>query len=102
MAGINEILVLILIITGIIILPRVFRPQQTSGKRKTSLAQNLKQMSVKIRIAVCLSLIYPFAAALFLKPWTSGLNFFLLTGILPVIIIWSAIWIISGIKNAPK
>lgn len=102
MAGINEILVLILIITGIIILPRVFRPQQTAGKKSIPLVQNLKRMSVKIRIAICLSLIYPFAAALYLKPWESGLNFFLLTGFLPVIIIWSVIWIISGIKNTPK
>lgn len=102
MAGINEILVLILIITGMIILPRLIRPQQTSNKKSISFTEKIKQVPVKIRIAVCLSFIYPFAAVLYLKPWESNLNLFLLTGVLPVIVIWSVIWIIAGTKNTKK
>lgn len=99
MAGVSEILVLILIITGILILPRLFKPQPVARNTDTSLSDKIKQVSVKIRIAICLSLIYPLAAALYLKPWNSNLNLFLITGILPVIIIWSILWIIAGTKK---
>ncbi len=100
MAGINEILVLILIIAGILILPRLFKPQPAHQSDRISFGDKIKNLSVKSRAAISLSIVYPIAMALYLTPWSSNLALYLLLGVLPIIIAWALFWILSGSKNA--
>ncbi len=97
MTGVNEILVLILLIVAILILPRMFR--SGSVKNEAS-AKNLFHLKPLARAGIVLSLLYPVFFALYLKPWEGGqmISFFSI-GILPVILAWSVVWIVTGRKS---
>lgn len=99
MTGVSEILVLVLLITGILILPRFFKGEPD---KKTSSAKMLKKLPAKIRLNIVLSLIYPIAMALYLKPWNGNLISYISYGIVPVILVWAVVWIIAGRKTPPK
>jgi len=95
LAGISEILVLILLIACIIILPRLF-------KKEPSLKKSVKKpwkLSVKIRLGIVFSILYPIAMALYIKPWNDNLISFISYGIIPVLLVWAVTWIIAGLKK---
>ncbi len=95
MAGIQEILTLLIIILGIIFIPRMMsggRVRNTTKRRKIHL-------SGRMRLSIILSFITPMAAALILKPWKDNLVAFISAGIVPVATGWAVYWIISGFKN---
>jgi hypothetical protein len=96
LTGVSEILVLVLLITCILILPRFFKGEST--QQKPSL-KKLGRIPVKIRFAIVLSLVYPAAMALYLKPWNENLIFYLSFAILPVILFWAFAWILAGLKK---
>ncbi len=96
MTGISEILILVLLIVCILILPRFFKGEPD---KKTSSANKLKKLSPKMRLSIVLTLIYPIAMALYLKPWNQGLIFYVSFGIIPVFIAWAIFWITAGNKK---
>ncbi len=96
MTGISEILVLILLIAGILILPRIFKAEPKGKNTKKSVLKNLNQLTLKTRLLVFLTFGYPFAMAFVLQPWQSNLTVYLLAGVVPVGIAWSIAWILGG------
>lgn len=96
MTGISEILVLLLLITGLLILPRFFKGESAT---KSSSPMILKKLSAKIRFCIVLSVIYPIALALYLKPWHDNLTAYLSYGIIPVFVAWAIAWILAGNKK---
>jgi len=96
MTGISEILVLLLLITGILILPRFFKGEPV---KKSSSPKMLKKLSAKIRFCIVLSLVYPIAIALYLKPWNDNLVAYISYGVIPVIVAWSIAWVLAGKKK---
>lgn len=95
MTGISEILVLILLITAILILPRMLKPAPT--RKGTALPS--KKLGKKMRAAIVLSAAYPALAALFINPWDGNLLLFAGAGILPVVLAWALFWIFSAPKK---
>lgn len=93
MTGVSEILVLILLISGILILPRMFKPapKQVKSKKKT--------LSKTKRAGVVVSVLIPIIAAVGLKPWSGDLVLFVCLGILPVALGWSLVWIMAVKKT---
>ena len=96
MTGISEILVLLLLIVSILILPRLFKGEPD---KKASASRKLKKLSAKIRLGILLSLAYPVAMALYLKPWTAHQMIYLSCGVLPVLLAWGIVWILAGTKK---
>ncbi len=96
MTGISEILILVLLIVGILILPRIFKGDP---EKKTFSADKLKTFSIKLRLSIVLTLIFPIAMALYLKPWNRNLISYFSYGIIPVALIWSMVWILAGKKK---
>ena len=96
MTGISEILVLVLLIACILILPRMFKGEPA---KKTSLSTKRKILSAKIRFGIVLTLVYPMAIALYIKPWNENIIPFISFGILPVFIVWAVVWVIAGRKK---
>ena len=94
MTGISEILVLILLITGILIIPRMFKPEPKSAPRKP-----VPALPMKMRAAIVVSLVLPLVTALVLKPWTGNFIIFIFVGILPVIIAWALFWVMTAQKK---
>jgi len=97
LTGISEILVLVLLITSILILPRLFKGEKPAKKRSSFKKSN--SLTAKIRFGIVLTLIYPIAAALYLKPWNENLIPYISYGIIPVVIVWAVVWIIAGRKK---
>ncbi len=93
MTGVSEILILILLISGILILPRMFKP----APKKTQ-ATN-KPMSMKMRTGIVVSAVFPIIAALGIKPWNGNLVLFSLIGIVPVALAWAIVWILAAQKK---
>lgn len=94
MTGISEILVLVLLISCMLILPRLFKGEPPA---KTTSSKN--KLTVKIRIGIVLTIIYPLAMALYLKPWAENLITYLTFGILPMCLVWAVVWILCGKKK---
>lgn len=99
MTGASEILVLVLLISCILILPRLFRTEKAGSKTESSPVSKLKNLSIKKRAAIFLSFAYPFAAALLLKPWKSEIYTYVLIGIMPVLFAWALLWVLAGRKK---
>ncbi len=96
MTGVSEILVLMLLITCILILPRMFKGKPV---KRTSPVNKLKRLPVKIRFTIVLSILYPIAMALYLKPWHGFPISYISYGIIPVFLIWGILWILAGRKK---
>jgi len=96
LTGISEILVLVLLITGILILPRLFKGEPV---KKRSSSKKLKRLPAKIRFGIVLTLVYPMVAALYLKPWNESMISYISYGIIPVFLVWAIVWIMSGRKK---
>lgn len=94
--GINEILVLVLLIACIFILPRLFKKD---SDRKVSSSKKIKNLSAKIRFSLVLTLTHPIVAALYLKPWENNPIVYLSYGVAPVFLFWAIAWIVAGKKN---
>lgn len=95
MAGIQEILTLLLIIIAVIIVPRIL----TRGKTEPKTGKKGLHLSGRMRIGIVLSIMIPLAAALLLKPWHNNLTGFVSVGVAPVAAGWAVFWIVSGFKR---
>ncbi|MCG8687912.1 MAG: hypothetical protein MI892_23750 [Desulfobacterales bacterium] len=95
MTGISEVLVLILLITGILILPRMLKP---APKKATNTKVASGPVSMKMRAGIVASILFLIICTLVIKPWQGDLILFISIGILPVALIWSIFWIFSA-KN---
>lgn len=91
MTGVSEILVLILLICGILILPRMMKPMPRGGGQAPALALNKKR-----RAGIVVSILFPIVAAMVIKPWEGNLVLFIGAGIGPVALAWAAVWIMAG------
>jgi len=93
-SGIQEILVLVAIILGILFLPRILNRGQ-EGK-KTAAPRPAVVISGRMRLAMAASVLWPAAIAAFMQPWKSDLYGFLYIGLGPVIIGWIIFWVYTG------
>ena len=92
MSGLQEILVLIIIVIVLFFLPRmVSRPAQVPKP-----PVQIKQIPGKWRLAVFLSLVWLVVTALWLEPWQGNPIMFAGVGALPVLLFWGAVWVKMG------
>jgi len=89
--GVSEILVLILLISGILILPRMLKPAPPKNA-----ADTLGRLSKKKRAAIVASILYPIVCAMVIKPWSGHLLLFSATGPAPVALAWAVYWVLSA------
>jgi len=97
--GVSEVLVLVLLIACILILPRIFKPESDKNR---SYGKKIEKFSVKLRFLIVVTLAYPLGMALFLKPWENNFIVFFSCGVIPVLLIWAAVWILSGKKKSNR
>ncbi len=95
-SGIQEILVLVIIILGILFLPRIWNRGQETRSAASSPTFTL---SGRIRLALAASVIWPALIAAFLQPWKQDLIRYLYFGPGPVVVLWIVYWVITGFKN---
>ena len=92
-SGIQEILVLVAIILGILFLPRILNRGQ---EKKPAASKPAVVLSGKMRMAVAASALWPAAIAALMQPWKNDLFPFLYIGLGPVILGWIIFWVYTG------
>ena len=92
-SGIQEILVLVAIILGILFLPRILNRSQ--GNRAVA-PQPAVVLSGKMRLAIAASILWPAAMAAFMQPWKDDFFTFLYIGLGPVVLSWIVFWVYTG------
>ena len=96
-SGMQELLLIVLIVLGIFLVPRMIKPMP--APRKAMLRRPAVRSTRALRLAIILSVLWPAACALYLKPWQQNGILFVTLGIGPVVLGWSLRWVLAGLKN---
>ena len=91
-SGIQEILVLVIIILGIFFLPRILNRGRES---RPAMPRPPAVISGKMRLALSASVLWPAIMAAFMQPWEKDFFLFLYIGLGPVAFIWMIYWVFT-------
>jgi hypothetical protein len=94
--GIQEILVLVAIIVGILFLPRILNRGQAKKQAET---EPQFVLTGKMRLALGVSIVWPAAVAAYMQPWKNDLYTYLYIGVGPVVLVWIIYWVFVGFRN---
>lgn len=99
MSGLMEILIIVAIILGIILLPRMMRkpPESETENQNRTFKLNGWQ-----RTAILSSFLWLAFFALYLKPWINGWHIFFYIGLGPVVLSWGIFWTFLGFKKKDR
>ena len=95
-SGIQEILVLLIIILGILFLPRILNRGQ---EQRPTVPRPSIVVSGKMRLAIAASVLWPAVMAAFVQPWEKYLSRYLFLGVGPVAFIWIIYWVLTGFRK---
>lgn len=98
MSGIQEILLIILLILALLILPRIFSSRRVTVVSKPARAGRLP-LSGKFRLAILSSFLWLFALSAVYVPWRGQWLSFLYAGVGPLIVAWGLYWVVSGFRS---
>jgi hypothetical protein len=93
--GVQEILILVAIIVGILFLPRILNRGQESGQVESESFV----LSGKMRLAIAASILWPAVIAVLMEPWKKDLFPFLYLGLGPVVLVWAIYWVFVGFRK---
>ena len=95
-SGIQEILVLLIIVLGILFLPRILNRGQ---ERQAVAAKPLVVLTGRMRLAIAASVLWPALIAAFMQPWKQDLFPYLYLGLGPVAVVWVVYWVLTGFRK---
>jgi hypothetical protein len=95
-SGIQEILVLVVIILGILFLPRILNRGQ---EKNSAVPRPTIVISGKMRLAMAASVLWPAVMAVFMQPWQKDLFHYIIIGIGPVVLLWIIYWVLTGFRK---
>ena len=93
-SGIQEILVLVIIILAIFFVPRMMNKREHT---KPSAA--VPTLSGRLRLAIAASIFWPVLMAAFLKPWHQDPAIYLYIAVGPVACAWCIYWVSAGFRK---
>ena len=95
-SGIQEILVLVIIILGILFLPRILNRGE---ENRPAVPRPAVVISGKMRLIIAASVLWPAVMAAFMQPWEKELFRYLYLGVGPVAFIWILYWVLTGFRK---
>lgn len=100
MSGFQEILLIAVILLAIFFIPRM-TAKQSGGLPMRSVQRRLPGIPKgKLRLALVVSLLWLSGCLVLWEPWHgSGLRSFLIWGVGPVVLFWSARWVWEGFRK---
>ena len=97
LSGIQEILVLVIIILAIFFVPRMLNRKEESASQTPTIT-----ISGKKRLAIAASILWPALMAGYFQPWKSNLVMFFYIGPGPVLFIWLVYWVFVGFRKSGR
>jgi len=96
MSGVMEILLIVAIVLGIFMLPRLMarKPEGDLQLRDQGF-----RFTGRIRFAIVASLLWPAIFAFFMKPWEGSWALFFYVAAGPVVLLWGLYWVFSGFRK---
>ncbi len=99
MSGIQEILVIVLIVLGILFIPRI---TGRSDAPRPAAVPRRRWLTGPTRLAIVVTILWPLGSALFFQPWQNRSPDFYLYGLGPVIVGWCIYWVTAGFVNKKR
>jgi len=93
MSGLMEILLILALILGIFMLPRVMSRNQEKNTVGHDGGFRPKGWT---RLAIVASVVWPAVALYLMQPWNGRWDSFLYAAVGPVALIWGIVWVFSG------
>ena len=101
-SGIQEILLILIIVLAIVFLPRITGRRQASVVNGRSRRRPHLKLSGPLRLAILGSIAWLFLTAVYFDPWHRALPPYLYFGAGPVLLFWGILWIAVGFRNHRK
>jgi hypothetical protein len=95
-SGIQEILVLVVIILGILFLPRILNRGQ---EKRPAVPRPAIVIAGTMRVAISASVLWPALMAVYMQPWEKNLSRYLFLGVGPVALLWLIYWVFTGFRK---
>lgn len=99
MSGVQEILVIVLIILAIFFIPRLGSPRKQQPRSTVTGLSAWRDIPGKHRLAIVASLVWPALAVAYFRPWQGDFLPFLYGGMGPVALGWGIVWIRAGFRK---
>lgn len=96
LSGIQEILVILVILLAILFIPRMMSPQRRPVQKPFRPMQKIKNLGVRWRLAIVVSLLWLLGSAVYFRPWQGASETYVYYGIGPVLIGWCITWVAAG------
>ena len=96
-SGIQEILLLVLVIAIVLYLPKLRSAGSDSRVKGSPTA-----LAGRLRLAIMASLCWVALTAVFLEPWQGSWLRFLYVGMGPVVASWGIYWVVRGYRKSGK
>ena len=96
MSGVMEILLIVAIILGIFMLPRLMTRKPEGDLQ---LSDQGYRLTGRMRFAIVASLLWPAIVAFFLEPWEGHWPLFFYVAAGPVALLWGIYWVLSGFRK---
>jgi len=99
LSGIQEILVLVVLILAIFFLPRVLARGRGAGGNAAGKKTAGRKLSGRGRLALLASVVWPLGVALFFNPLSGSPMPFIFLGLIPVLVAWGIAWVAAGYRR---
>jgi hypothetical protein len=101
-SGLQEILLILLIVLAIVFLPRITGRRQPPVATGQARRRTYLKLSGHQRLAILGSIVWLILAAVYFEPWHRDLPPYLYAGAGPVVLFWGVLWIVAGFRKHRK
>jgi hypothetical protein len=98
-SGIQEILVLVIIILAIFFIPRLLAKGTTPKASETRSVKIIPKLSGRMRLAILASILWILLTTMYFQPWRKDFVVFLYSSVSPLLAGWGLYWVIIGFKR---
>jgi hypothetical protein len=102
LSGIQEILVIVVILLAILFIPRMMSPRPRQVRKPFRPMQKIQNLGARWRLAVLLSILWLLGTGVYFRPWRGSLEVFVIFGVGPVIVGWCIPWVVAGFRSGRK
>lgn len=102
LSGIQEVLVIVVILLAILFIPRMMSPQRRPEKKPFQPMKKIKGLGVRWRLGIFISLLWVMVAAAYFQPWQGQMVLFVVYGLGPIALGWCITWVMAGLGSGRK